>query len=236
LADEKDIAVGADVNAIGHPENLRWSYTKGIISQIRNGFAWSDESKIKHHADVIQTQTPINPGNSGGPLLSDDGKLIGVNTFVNTAGTSLNFAVSTTGVRRFLAATNSVIASNPAQSNSVEKPECAAPKVIYDGRNKNNDAFIKQVSLRCDNFADIVSVLPDNTNEPLYAWYYGSRRDKPEAIIFDPSRLGKWKFSFWDLNFDNTFPLEGIHSNGSLNPVRFKKRCNGQALPNFKCL
>jgi S1-C subfamily serine protease len=81
LADEKDIAVGADVNAIGHPENLRWSYTKGIISQIRNGFAWSDESKIKHHADVIQTQTPINPGNSGGPVLSDDGKLIGVNTF-----------------------------------------------------------------------------------------------------------------------------------------------------------
>jgi S1-C subfamily serine protease len=36
LADAKDIAIGADVHAIGHPTGETWSYTTGIISQIRN--------------------------------------------------------------------------------------------------------------------------------------------------------------------------------------------------------
>ena len=33
-----------------------------------------------HRANVIQTQTPINPGNSGGPLISDEGKVVGINS------------------------------------------------------------------------------------------------------------------------------------------------------------
>jgi S1-C subfamily serine protease len=45
-----------------------------------------------HRATVIQTQTPINPGNSGGPLLSADGKIVGVNSFKATEAEGLNFA------------------------------------------------------------------------------------------------------------------------------------------------
>jgi S1-C subfamily serine protease len=46
LADAKDIAVGADVHAIGHPTGEAWSYTEGIISQIRNGYTWETEAKM----------------------------------------------------------------------------------------------------------------------------------------------------------------------------------------------
>ena len=53
--------VGADVHAIGHPQGQTWTYTKGLISQVRPDYQWGP-----HKADVIQTQTPINPGNSGG--------------------------------------------------------------------------------------------------------------------------------------------------------------------------
>ena len=62
-------------------------------SRFRNDYEWSIEQS-SHYADVIQTATPISAGNSGGPLLSEDAKLIGVNTFGQTSSQGLNFAVS----------------------------------------------------------------------------------------------------------------------------------------------
>ena len=98
-----EVQVGADVHAIGHPVGETWTYTKGLVSQIRPGYEWTDAAG-RHVADVIQTQTPINPGNSGGPLISDGGRLIGVNSFKKEGGEALNFAVSVGEVEKFLAA------------------------------------------------------------------------------------------------------------------------------------
>ena len=77
----QDVEVGADVHAIGHPKGQEWTYTKGVVSSVRPDYEWSYGPGNSHRATVIQTQTPINPGNSGGPLLSDDGKIVGVNSF-----------------------------------------------------------------------------------------------------------------------------------------------------------
>ena len=87
LGNPDEIEIGADVHAIGHPNGQAWTYTKGLISQVRNNFEWKgQDEKINHRADVIQTQTPISPGNSGGPLLGDSGKIIGVNSFKDLEG------------------------------------------------------------------------------------------------------------------------------------------------------
>ena len=45
---------------------------------------------------VIQTQTPLNPGNSGGGLFTNDGFLVGINTWTNDKKISegLGFAIS----------------------------------------------------------------------------------------------------------------------------------------------
>jgi S1-C subfamily serine protease len=74
----------------------------------------------EHRATVIQTQTPINPGNSGGPLLSDNGRMIGVNSFGDPKAQGLNFAVSVSDVRAFLASPNSAIASTKVQKETAE--------------------------------------------------------------------------------------------------------------------
>src|SRR4051812_49126929 len=71
LADSNSVEVGSSVHAIGHPNGEYWTYTQGIVSQVRHGYQWTD-GKLAHKATVVQTQTPINPGNSGGPLLDDE--------------------------------------------------------------------------------------------------------------------------------------------------------------------
>jgi S1-C subfamily serine protease len=90
-----DAGVGNDVIAIGTPEGLDWSVSKGIISAVRNfdGIA------------VVQTDTAINHGNSGGPLiLLKNGKVIGVNTFGfrKDIAEGLSFAISSREVIKIL--------------------------------------------------------------------------------------------------------------------------------------
>lgn len=89
IGNSTTLQVGADVHAIGHPTGEAWTYTRGIVSQIRRDYEWSTEDKIPGKATVIQTQTPINPGNSGGPLIDDGLRLIGINSFIGD-GEGLN--------------------------------------------------------------------------------------------------------------------------------------------------
>lgn len=228
LGDRNDFSVGSDVHAIGHPSGEAWSYTKGIISQVRDNYAWSAGPQLSFRANVIQTQTPISPGSSGGPLLSDDGKLIGVNSFKDRTAEAINFAVSVVDVRRFLTAPNNV-------ATNVPSTECRG-KVLFDGRDNQNTGFMRSISLECNETADLVIFLPDDKAKPMVAYLDSKGRKKPDAIIFDPSRTSSWKFSYWDVGMDDTFPLKGIHVNGEMVPKEFQKRCKGRAAPNFKCL
>jgi hypothetical protein len=62
------------------------------------------------------------------------------------------------------------------------------------------------------------------------------RRQKTDVYILDSTRTGKWQISYWDVDFDDTFALKGIHVNGEMKPVRFEKRCPGKAGKDFRCL
>ncbi|MBU0681842.1 MAG: trypsin-like peptidase domain-containing protein [Proteobacteria bacterium] len=72
---------GATLYAIGNPIGLRNSVTSGALSAFREEF--------------IQTSADINPGNSGGPLVTEEGKVIGVNTkkLIATHTDGLGFAL-----------------------------------------------------------------------------------------------------------------------------------------------
>ncbi len=62
---------GHPVGAYGHPWDLSYTGTKGIISGVTSEFS----------SEYLQTDAPINSGNSGGPLISlRTGKVLGINT------------------------------------------------------------------------------------------------------------------------------------------------------------
>ncbi len=93
--------VGDSVHAIGHPHGEIWSYSKGYISAHREDYSW-DVGEQNYNGDVYQMQTPINPGNSGGPLLNDHGNVIGINTFINTRGQGITYALTVKEIIKFL--------------------------------------------------------------------------------------------------------------------------------------
>ncbi len=77
--------VGHPVGAFGHPWNLKYTGTRGIVSGTASRAA----------GEMLQTDAPINGGNSGGPLISlETGRIVGVNTAQIRGSQNTNFAVA----------------------------------------------------------------------------------------------------------------------------------------------
>jgi S1-C subfamily serine protease len=85
LGDSSKIAVGDGVVAIGSPFGLEETVTSGIVSALHRSMTAPNDFTIN---DSIQTDAAINHGNSGGPLLNANGEVIGVNSQIQTGGTS----------------------------------------------------------------------------------------------------------------------------------------------------
>ncbi len=87
---EGDISAGLDVYAAGFPlGDPEFTLTRGIVSKARAGGDLTGTSSIDH---TIEHDANIQPGNSGGPLVSDDGRIVGVNYAGGAvAGTTAQF-------------------------------------------------------------------------------------------------------------------------------------------------
>ena len=105
LGDSDKVVVGDAVVAIGNPFGLDRTATSGIVSALQRLITAPNRFTIDH---VIQTDAPINHGNSGGPLLDARGKVIGVNTQIETGGVAsgnvgIGFAVPSNTVKEVVA-------------------------------------------------------------------------------------------------------------------------------------
>jgi len=103
LSTLQQVEIGQDVFAISHPAGLLWSYTEGVISQVRPNYDLKTERGSTHRATYIQTQTVISQGSSGGALFNYNGQLIGV--LVATLGPGLNFAIAVNEIQEFIKST-----------------------------------------------------------------------------------------------------------------------------------
>lgn len=90
------IHLGQTVLAVGSPEGLEHTVTRGIVSAVGR------QPDLDRPMIYVQTDAPINPGNSGGALIDRDGNLVGINTFILTEGggsEGLGFAIPEPTVR-----------------------------------------------------------------------------------------------------------------------------------------
>ena len=84
MAGARGLEIGAEVFAIGAPNGLKLSFTRGIVSQLRD---IDGES-----APLIQTDAAITFGSSGGGLFDENGHLVGITTLSSKDG-NFNFAM-----------------------------------------------------------------------------------------------------------------------------------------------
>jgi len=103
LGSTTHLKVGSPVAAIGSPFGEEQSLSVGVVSATQRSIDSLTGFKIE---GAIQTDAAINHGNSGGPLLDASGRVLGINSQIETNtgdGAGVGFAVPIDAVRRALA-------------------------------------------------------------------------------------------------------------------------------------
>lgn len=93
FGDSDRLRVGEDVVSIGHALGFDGgpSVSRGIIGGLDRSVADQDGKLL---TNLIQTDAAIDQGSSGGALVDSEGKIIGINIGLATAGRGANFALA----------------------------------------------------------------------------------------------------------------------------------------------
>jgi serine protease Do len=134
-ADLEECKVGDDVYTIGAPNSMAYTLTKGILS--------AKDRKVYGRL-YLQTDAAINTGNSGGPLLTDNGRVLGMNTLKMSDSEGIGLAIPITDVYSFLegedisvdgnGAVDEVFAGEPPAQTAPPERESTPPETIAANR------------------------------------------------------------------------------------------------------
>jgi serine protease Do len=179
------IDIGNDIFTIGHPQNQLFTLDNGIISQIRDSYSWNT-----HKANyIIQTKNSISSGNSGGPLVNEDLELIGINTFSNTKGQNLNYAVSIFDIKKFLKSDNKSKALENIQNIEDQKIKYKILDIKHGFDTNGNKLVTYFMDSNDNNIVDLVAI-------DLYA------NGIKNYYLFDTNEDGKYDKKAYDKDGD----------------------------------
>ena len=170
LGDSSAVEVGDEVIAIGSPFGLAGTVTSGIVSALHRQMDSPTRYTIN---DSIQTDAPINHGNSGGPLIDTLGRVIGVNTQIesNSGGSDgVGFAIPSNTVKKIV---SQVVAGKTVQhawvgisiSTSTTPPgaliaeDVVAGTPAYRAGLQRGDVIVKLDGKSIESGADLSSVI-----------------------------------------------------------------------------
>ena len=151
VGDSSTLQVGDWVMSLGSPFGLEQSVSTGIVSSLYRSTMLQNTSGNTIYTNLIQTDATINPGNSGGALVDDEGKLVGINSLIESySGSSSgvgfaipgNYAVEVaqkliagqTVTHAYIGGSFQTVTANNARSNSLSVNQGAyVAKLADDG-------------------------------------------------------------------------------------------------------
>ena len=96
---------GQNVVALGSPQGLAGTVTRGVVSAVREPSSQLEDF-VPTFVTLVQTDAAISGGNSGGPLVNSRGEVVGVNTWSihgnDGRAQNLNFAISIVDILKAL--------------------------------------------------------------------------------------------------------------------------------------
>ena len=105
FGDSTRLFPGETVYAVGTPYGLTRTVTRGIISNTNRYFESEDGVdgyETGNFSTWLQTDAAINPGNSGGPLVTEDGRVIGISSRAYLGANNLGFAIPASTAQRVM--------------------------------------------------------------------------------------------------------------------------------------
>jgi S1-C subfamily serine protease len=202
VGDIGQIQVAEDIHIIGHPHGNLWSYSTGVVSQIRDGYSWTYEDGSKHLAKVLQLQTAINPGNSGGPVVDDAGEILGL-VAMSEEGQNLDYAIAADVIKRFLLTGMQVTTRGVDKSITPSKP----PQQVFSG--KVGDSLLVSKAV----FSDMVLYSIDGKDSGLVAKFDDG------TIVRAWNANAIHEFRSWSAKLPNGKELVATASNGTLTHI-----------------
>lgn len=123
VANYNDSKIGDDIYAIGAPNGMAYTLTKGTLSA---------KNRVVGKYEYLQIDAALNEGNSGGPLMTDSGTVIGVNSMKLTDSEGIGLALPMVTVCEYLKSIHISIDENGnvigrIDANTVELPEDESP-------------------------------------------------------------------------------------------------------------
>jgi S1-C subfamily serine protease len=200
-----ELQVGQEVYAIGHPEGYFWSFTSGIISQIRKNQVWSYDNQTSFNADIIQIQTPINPGNSGGPLINEDGYLVGINSFTDPNSQGINFAIHINEIKKFIQEAD----EGKHSYTHVDQPSSVDADWSLLDLDTNGIADAEAIDTNGDGYFDIIRY---DENEDGVCDFVGADSNYDNIIdieVRDSDKDGFMEYYLMDSDYDGYYDTEG---------------------------
>jgi serine protease Do len=105
LGNSAQLKLGQSVLAIGNVLGLfQNTVSSGIVSGLLRNVSARNEIIQEELRGLIQTDAAINPGNSGGPLITLDGKAVGINSASVAHAENIGFAIPINIIKKDLAA------------------------------------------------------------------------------------------------------------------------------------
>lgn len=222
LGQIEEVRTGSNVVIIGHPRNLLMSLSQGLVSAIRPDFSWQVGDNVDRRATVIQTDGALNPGNSGGPMMSSDGNLIGVNSFIRgQASAGLNFAVAVSEVRSFISGpaqpAPAPVARAPEPSRPAPAPASCRTRTLKEW--KEGGVTYTTLDTNCQGKANAMLAVPEDTSKRSVLLLDRNDDGKVDARIY-LSRSGEPEASEWDDDYNGSYDFRGEHNKGEWAPHR----------------
>lgn len=216
VSNNDNISIGDDVQAIGHPNEMWWTYTRGYVSQFRDNYEWKYDDNLKLKANVIQTQTPITTGNSGGPLFTTKGNILGLNAFGDPDFQSLNFAIAADEIELFINNLNTSLDFNIDLSSIIISDQSNWTKI--EEIDSNNDGYIDVITYDTNNDGQVDLGEIDSNKDGITDYFeYDIFNDFSFAQTFFPE--SNEYFAEWRVDTDG---------DGSADLVAYDKIGDGQ--------